>query len=205
MHTNTPLSSTPLSTHEVLDWRLASLKVPTRTNEFGQPLLDDYGVDIPDLIADLIEQDGTDALDERLVTDLLGVTVMPERITVARPASGYTPIVALLDPKAPAKLVPTVGVPEFDFEEHGFAWWIGEHGSVGCAVGMVPSAGAIAENGGWHARHGTYPSMCGFVVNPFRPDFHHPAACQSRYGDAYSLWRVVQDTLLTLTEEQESE
>lgn len=107
-------------------------------------------------------------------------------------------IVALLDLDEPAKIAPAaralVPIATPDFIENGFAWWIGEHGAVGCEADM-PEKGDKAERGTFLARRGEYPAMHGFVVNPFDPNYKSQTHL-SKFQDAYDLWRIVQDTLL---------
>lgn len=182
--------------------------LPKATNEFGSPLLDDYGQD--DLFPIIVEFHGladpasADRMDldiahllgeegngggsgRRMTDDEIIARIMGE------PKQAVTTIVAVLDDDEPAMLKAS-NTCEPDFFEGGFAWWIGADATIGCDANMQAKAAEVAERGGWLARTGSYPSAHGFVVMP-----HNPSALLggplSKHNDQYALWRMVQDTV----------
>lgn len=171
--------------------------MPKSTNDFGQPLLDDYGQD--DLFPYFVDFHGNvdPASVDRITLDLDRIMDEGERYSsepTGAPKRTGAQIVALIDPNEAAMLVKDDDEAiEPDFVESDMAWWIGAEATVGCPLAMSASVKHNAMRGGWQARVGNYPSHCGFVVMP-HGDL--PASVVSTNAEQHSLWSLVRSTIL---------
>lgn len=165
------------------------IPTPKATNEFGQPLLDDYGQDdLTPYMDDFDHALGNETALDHQIDVLLG-----EDVRTSTPVQKRTQIVAVLHEGMPAKVTATQVAPEPDFIDADMAWWIGESAAVGCPVGMAQHIVGIAERGGWQARVGNYPTELGVVVMP-HGDL--PASPVSRNAEQHSLWSLVRETVM---------
>lgn len=162
--------------------------LPKRTNDFGQPLLDDYGQDdlSPMLAMTYGEVDPTtlDRLDAQVDSILGDDLTVPERMPL---------LTALITPDMPASVVP-VPVPAVDFVEDGVAWWIGPDAAIGVETKMIDAVGDLAERGNWLARQGYNPTEFGIVVQPHGDV--EPTGPTTKHKVEYGLWAMVRDALL---------
>lgn len=165
------------------------------TTAFGQPMLDDYGMD--DLSMDLYaldEVERADALLPDVRAFVAGSLVKGEPRTESA-------IVALMDPSAPAKTVhkhadkPTHTLVEPDMVESGMAWWIGDDAIVACPIEMLDKAMNVAMRGGWFARNGEFPCERGFMVQPLREGLVTTGVQLSKHKGQYDEWRAVEATI----------
>lgn len=173
-----------------LNWATIA-RTPSTTNEFGQPLMEDYGMDafVFDARWDVETSDRLD-LD---IKHILGEDeVVHHTIEAKSTCTVGTQIMALLDDNAPAMLTNS---RKPDFIEDGMAWWIGADATVGCDETQVRKLALVAEQGGWLARTGKFPASAGFEVFPHN-DTEVLSGPLSKNGEQYALWRMVQDSML---------
>lgn len=179
-----------------------------RANDFGQPILDDYGMDA---LPERFETDPTtvDCL-QRQVMALLDIEAPAkatwEKISAANNASADIIarewVLAELDMDAPAKTVRhtvTEGAMtpisrEPDYYDRDMAWWIGEDGVVGYAVEHYAKAASVLVDHGFKVRQGALPSEFGFVVMPY--DDKPWSAGMGRCNHAYTLWTIAEDAVV---------
>lgn len=167
------------------------IPTPKATNDFGQPILQDYGVDgLFEIFADWHDEQN-----ERVQHDLdvllsEGDRYRMEVKTTECPTGAQ--IVALLSDDMPAMLT---GTKVCDFVEDGVKWWIGADAAVGVPEGMVRKVALLAEQGGWHSRQGVPPEAFDIIVVPHveGEEFEGPF---SKHNEEYAMWRMVQDALL---------
>lgn len=162
-----------------IDLHLAlDIDAARRTNEFGQPVLSDYGADDLNGYRDDVPQ-----------RPAVGVTASAP---VAAPR-----LVAVLDPDAPAKRdrTPQLREPDFLDPTTGEAVWIGEDGAVSVPVALLPALERLVDQAGWHARQGTDPASLGVLVATFRADFEHVGVSTNGDRRLASTWRALADAV----------
>ncbi len=167
------------------------IPTPRATNDFGMPILQDYGVDgLFEIFADWHDEPESPDRVQYDLTVLLG----EERHHIeAKPTCEVgAQITALLSDDMPAMLT---GTKVCDFVEDGIKWWIGADAAVGVPEGMVRKITLLAEQGGWHSRQGTPPEAFDIIVVPHVEDEEFTGPL-SKHNEEYALWRMVQDALL---------
>ena len=173
------------------------IPTPKATNDFGQPLLQDYGVDgLFEIIKDWHEEPEVDEV-ERVHYDLdvlLGTGERYHSEVKQTSCNIGAQITALLDDSMPAMLTGNSVKPS-DFTEDDVTWWIGADAAIGVPKGMTRKVALLAEQGGWLARTGTPPEAFDILVVPHVENevFSGPL---SKHSEEYALWRMVQDALL---------
>jgi hypothetical protein len=171
------------------------IPTPKATNDFGQPILQDYGVDgLFEIFKDWHQEPEAGEID-RLSHDidvLLGADEAYHFEAKTTSCTVGAQILAVLDDAMPAML--TESKPS-DFTEDDVTWWIGADAAIGVPASLKSKVVSIAERGGWLARQGTTPEAFDIIVMPHNTD-EVLTGPLSKHGEEYTLWRMVQDSIL---------